>query len=93
MNPKEQKDHRTALRDLEDGVLAFSVETMKRLDALAARIGTVEARINEERALRLKRAEEQRAYVDARNGEVWLHVEYLYRRGFWSRINWLLTGR
>ena len=93
MNPKEQKDHRTALRDLEDGVLAFSVETMKRLDALAARIGTVEARINEERALRLKMAEEQRQYVDC--GDTFnlrLLMEFT-RRGFWSRINWLLTGR
>lgn len=93
MNPKEQKNHKTAMNDLENGVVTFTEETVRQLYALRADITRNENRITEEHRARLKLAGEQRHYVDGENREIRQRIDGFTQRGFWSRINWLLTGR
>lgn len=104
MNPTQQRNHRTVTH-----TIAQSVEQIAA--AAAARMDRLERAINDERTHRLKLAEEQRGYVDARDRELreccWERwdstsqttkrlfdeIGELRNRGFWSRLNWLLTGR
>lgn len=40
-----------------------------------------------------KLAEEQRHYVDSEDHALLHHINIFIGRGFWSRLNWLVTGR
>ena len=97
MNPIQQRNHRTAVETLAN-------TTSDALESVAARFIEQEARIesvnrdfmnaiNEERTHRLKLADQQRAYVDAGDRTVLQAFQVFKLRGFWSRLNWLLTGR
>ncbi len=101
MNGTEQRAHHTAVTRL-----AGDVETM--FDDLHAKTRTgferVSQAINDERTARLKLAREQRSYVENEDRKLYnvLHEAHLVlvqshhafrSRGFWSRLNWLLTGR
>lgn len=104
MNASEQKNHRTVTRALAQQFEQFA-------DAAVDRFNDHERKIGDERTHRLKLADEQRAYVDARDRELreccqrrWdatgdaekrinERISELRNRGFWSRLNWLLTGR
>ena len=104
MNGTAQKNHRTVT-----ATLAAQFETFA--DAAVDRFNDHERKISDERTHRLKLADEQRAYVDARDRELRVccqerwdatgettkrladSIRALQDRGFWSRLNWLLTGR
>jgi len=97
MNAVEQKKHATAVSTLEaattDAIEAMSERLRDESDRLFDIIG-------DERTHRLKMAEEQRGYVDAadRRLDRLIEAETADRRafvgrGFWSRLNWLMTGR
>mgnify|MGYP003401691487 CR=1 FL=1 len=97
MNPSEQKSHKKVTADLAAGIEALAATT-------AERCSTLSEMINTERTLRLKMAEEQRGYVDNEDRLLRRYAEQcveaahkrldkFVRRGFWSRLNWLLTGR
>ena len=97
MNTSEQKNHKTALRELETAAIEFAEVAMHRINGLAADIAQAEAsfakKIGDERTQRLNLATEQRAYVDQADKEMRRYFERLYLRGFWGRVNWLLNGR
>ncbi len=97
MNPREQRARRTAVETLAN-------ETADVFKMYTAELTRLEAAVNSERTHRLKLAEEQRGYVDARDRELrdrcddrWvranMRADAFEQRGFWSRLNWLLTGR
>lgn len=104
MNGDEQKNHRVVTQEL-GRTLATVAETT------ASQLSVLRSSINNERTHRIALADEQRAYVDARDKELRVccqerwdsvsvttkrladrHGEFV-ARGFWSRLNWLLTGR
>lgn len=107
MNGTEQTNHRTVTSQLRREFDAASTETTRALHVCADRLRAhdrdairLEKAINDERTHRLRLADEQRGYVDARDNDVLRAVEAVndratafVSRGFWSRLNWLLTGR
>lgn len=85
---------------IEDIASAIQDERLQRQDGDIEAIETARRLVSEERTHRLKLADEQRAYVDTRDRRLSdvLDTEIFDRRsfcarGFWSRFNWLLTGR
>lgn len=82
MNPSEQKNHKTATDLLSRRLSEFS-------DAVGDRFDRLDQRIHDERT----HIEEQRMYVDAAIDQLSARIEELRHRGFWARLNWLVTGR
>ena len=104
MNPTEQKERRTAVTNLQDQIdamdVAFTIALDERTSATLRSLEMLRENINAERTHRLKLADEQRAYVDGLNilHNTRIHVmsdriDTFRSRGFWSRLNWLVTGR
>ena len=104
MNPTEQKNHKTALLTLENettealksvayqlDVIRVSVgeEHTQRLRLAAEQRGYVDAR---DRELRECCQQRWAATTETTKRLADDHV-FFVRRGFWSRFNWLLTGR
>jgi hypothetical protein len=104
MNPSEQKKHTTVtaiLRQHVNDLDAIHVAEINRLEALItaekdAREADTDAgrkALAEEHGWILEQAEEQRTYVDRLHTDhVSTFVQFRFR-GFWSRLNWLFTGR
>lgn len=114
MGIADQKKYTTRLQEIENGVLAFTEETVglldevkKRMDAIEDSIRAIDISINEtiehfdrvektihqERTHHLELAKEQRSYVDQADKRTDWRLDGFVGRGFWSRLNWLLTGR
>lgn len=91
---------------------AFASGAHQRIDALFVensalirRSARFEAAVSDERTHRLKLADEQRAYVDARDRESRERIDAIRERiyaiegrsvagrGFFGRLKWLLRGR
>lgn len=68
---------------------ALSEEQSKRIQLAEELRGLIVA----ERTHRLKLADEQRLYVDRVDKITYGQLERFIGRGFWARLNWLLTGR
>lgn len=104
MNPVEQGNHRRVTDAIAHHVESIATATAQRFteierqaagfrDSVVERFAHVDRRINEERTHRLKLADEQRGYVDMRDRDISRAFESLRARGFFGRMNWLLTGR
>ena len=97
MDPTEQKNHRTAVATLEKATEeAFAALTDRyngRFLTLDKDLNAIRQAISDERTHRLKLADEQRAYVDHEDRLLRERIQAFVNRGFWSRLNWLLTGR
>ncbi len=104
MNGTQQKAHHTAVSALENATaeaiegLVEAVENERQ--TRAAEDTRLTTDIGIERTHRLELAEQQRNYVDAadRRLDRIIEAETFDRRafvgrGFWSRLNWLFTGR
>lgn len=108
MNPTEQKTHQTALRDLENATSdrMDSLETLCHQIFEAARDGINEERThrlklaneqrgyvdNEDRQIR-QCCQERWNETSATTKRLGDRISELRDRGFWSRLNWLLSGR
>lgn len=98
MNGQQQRERKTAVTILEaqmvDAVSALSERFDEELGN--ARAESRDA-LSAERTHRLKLADDQRGYVDAADRQVreqlLAAIAELRGRGFWSRLNWLVTGR
>lgn len=103
MNGTEQQRHTRVTDELKARL--ENIETV--LAALDDRVSAVAqatiASVNQERTHRLKLADEQRAYVDRRDGEVQTtclrqntltYAAFLgfCDRPFWQRVRWLIRG-
>ena len=95
---------RKDLGKLESAVThrTFQMEqTVKNdLNKLLTRFDQLGRQLQDERTHRLKLTDEQRKYVDTQDQELWRYLEFtenargkFQARTFWSRLNWLLTGR
>lgn len=96
MNSTEQRNHKTVREDLDAQarVTADALEAVaERCDTLDRTTSVLATRISDERTHRLQLAIEQRGYVDACDSEIKGYVQRHIERGFWSRFNWLFTGR
>lgn len=100
MNTTEQKKYTTRLKEIEDGVVTFTEETVKLIDEIKERMNAIEESIkrlekhlDEAQTHSLKMEKEQRNYVDRGDKLTDLRLAGFLCRGFWSRLNWLLTGR
>jgi hypothetical protein len=100
MNGTEQKNHRTVTQDLSRAVEVIANSTAQRLEAHGVELVRLRESIGAERTHRLDLAKEQRGYVDNQDQLVGRRVDALasdlftfQHRGFWSRLNWLVTGR
>lgn len=97
MNGTEQKNHRTAVSTLGSAVEALADSTIERL---AHTEGVCRTLVSEERdyvdaEIRIRRAccqERWDATANAQRAIIAMFGE-LRNRGFWSRLNWLFTGR
>jgi len=104
MNAAEQRNHKRRTDELTDGLEALAKAFDERIVEV---LGECRAMVGAERTHRLKLADEQRSYVDAADRQMALQMDgaakvalahtveatEVLRRGFWSRLNWLLTGR
>lgn len=86
MNPTEQKNHKTVTATLSREFDEFAARAVIRFEEL-------DLKISDERTNSLKLDEEQRKYVDAAIDQLSSRIEELRHHGFWSRLNWLVTGR
>jgi hypothetical protein len=104
MNTSEQRTHRTVTAALASGLEKLSEAATARMDSLDRRLGELsthqvklahEQRAyvdNEDRQLRQCCQErwDDTAKTTKRLADGLYELRY---RGFWSRLNWLLTGR
>lgn len=104
MNGSEQKNHRTVTATIAQNVEAIASATASRLSILERQIGDerthclkladeqrgyVDARDRELRDCCQQRWDD----TSATNKHVFGALAALRDRGFWGRVNWLLTGR
>lgn len=101
MNPVEHEAHTRKTDELAAGIELIAESTEKALSVVRGdiiieglRVETLARElVNREQSFRLNLAKEQRDYVDMRDSDLWVAFNALRLRGFWSRLNWLLTGR
>jgi len=97
MNGEEQRRHRTATQEIRKDLDAVTNTTGELVDELVTRISQVRDEclkaVGEERTHRLRLAEQQRTYVDRGDKDNLIRMSNFVCRGFWSRLNWLFTGR
>lgn len=101
MNGTEQRKHTTAVAVLEaqtaeaiEGlVVALTAERREREQGDRDVAAGVRAAIGGERTHRLTMADQQRSHVDLEDRITRGQFAAFRDRGFWSRLNWLLTGR
>lgn len=97
MNGTEQRARHTAVTRLSSDMDRFAGEVETLLGNFArelqAGIVMMNTKVGDERSARLKLAQEQRGYVDNEDRLIRERLQRFESRGFWSRLNWLLTGR
>lgn len=97
MNPNEQKNHKRVTDSLSERLDSYVEATDAHLSEMEEEF---RAAVNAERTHRLKLAEEHQNYIDTAVREIRSNHASLgdftvrfVGRGFWARLNWLVTGR
>jgi len=97
MNPTEQRNHTRRTDELAAAIEDVSADALYRCTHIEQ---TCRQLISNETTARLALAREQRSYVDNEDRLLRLKCEerliafvQFTSRGFWGRLNWLLTGR
>ena len=97
MNGIEQKTHKRVTDELAAGLEDLSRASTERATAISASVeelaNVTRELINKERTHRLSLASEQRAYVDRADTFNRDILNAFVGRTFWSRLNWIMTGR
>jgi hypothetical protein len=89
----EQKTHKRVTDELAEAVESIAEGAASNIHRLDENVAELSRRINDERTHRLKLAEEQRVYVDAQDRLFHRNLVTFVGRGFWSSLNWIVTGR
>ena len=89
MNGTEQRKHTTAVATVEANMVEALEKIIQEIEEQDAIIVALRAALDRH-VVALRNADDsEHAFAES----IWLAHDALRMRGFWARLNWLLTGR